>query len=297
MDAGLTLAVILIGGAILGCAVFLAVYGIPSRRPLVAIFLAIAWGAWYRQHLKANIVKLIVWAIPVAIVAMILVGMWTHARGAIFRGESPMQAIKQLANISKMQGFNTVLEGSLDAQTTMWALDAYPDRHEVRTLFAFQYMVYHPIPRSYWPEKPIPITRQVSRLAKLKGVNHSKITLTPCVIGAAAAEGGMIALVLYGLFFGQYMRFFDEIISQNPTNPFLILAAGCTLGHVIGLPRGDLSIFTNLIMEAFLSTWFIMLVLRMFVGRVQKQFASATSGVPQQHMGSAGERHPIPHRP
>ena len=77
----------------------------------------------------------------------------------------------------------------------------------------------------------------------------------------------MYALILYALFYGQFCRFFDEIVSQNPGNPFLILAVGCKLGQVVGLARGDIAIFTNLVTLGFLSIWFMMLIARLIIGR------------------------------
>src|SRR5690606_14334332 len=108
------------------------------------------------------------------------------------------------------------------------------------------------VPRELWNRyedqlgpKPVPLSLLVAPQSRLPGVTYGKITLPPGVLGYARAEGGFYALLIYGVFFGQFTRFFDEIVRQNYTNPFLVLAVGCALGDLIGLARGDLAIFAN----------------------------------------------------
>jgi hypothetical protein len=198
---------------------------------------------------------------------MYLVGGWTKARRVVrFEGRA-MDAIRQMLDTPPAEAFAAVLEGSHDSRLTLWALDAYPERHERRHLFSFRYMFYHPIPRRFWEDKPVPLSKDVARLANLKGVNVGAITLPPCVTGYAHAEGGLYALFLYALFFGQFTRFFDEVLRRNPGMPFVILAAGCALGDLVGLARGDIAIMTNRISIGFLTIWFLFLIARSIIAR------------------------------
>jgi hypothetical protein len=80
------------------------------------------------------------------------------------------------------------------------------------------------------------------------------------VVGYAAAEGGFYALIIYALFFGQFTRFFDDLITLNPGNPFIILSVGCATGHFLGLARGDIAIFANVALVSFLSTYVLMVL-------------------------------------
>ena len=93
------------------------------------------------------------------------------------------------------------------------------------------------------------------------------MTVPPGVLGYAAAEGGFYAVVVYALFFGQFTRFFDELIRLNPTNPFVILPIGCVIGHLLGLARGDIAIFTNLSLVGMLSCFLIIYCTSLAFGR------------------------------
>ena len=99
------------------------------------------------------------------------------------------------------------------------------------------------VPRRWWPGKPIPLSMEIAREARLSRVNWNRLKLGPGVIGHAAAEGGWYALIIYALIAGLYFRFFDEIIRNNPDSPFVILAVGSALGQFLGLPRGSVPNF------------------------------------------------------
>ncbi len=127
----------------------------------------------------------------------------------------------------------------------------------------------------FWPEKPAPLANDIARLARIKRVNWDKLTIPPGVIGYAAAEGGIFVVVIYALFFGQFLRFFDELIRMHIFNSLIILPAGCAIGHVVGLARGDIAIFTNSIILSFVSTFVLLFVASKIFGRnVQPAYMS-----------------------
>jgi hypothetical protein len=72
---------------------------------------------------------------------------------------------------------------------------------------------------------------------------------------------------LYALFFGQFTRFFDELIRRDPTNPFIIIPVGCATGQFVGLARGDLAIFTNLAIIGFISSYLLLYITSLAFGR------------------------------
>lgn len=261
------IAVVSIGSLIFGISALVSIWGTAGRRPVISAGLALAWGAYYRLRGKLNLRKVLVYSLPFLLITVHFGGAFSLHRS--HQERDPLDILKRTIATSPLDSIPHVLAGSPDAQATIWALDAYPERHEVRNLFSFRYIVYHSIPRILWPTKPVPLSKKVAKIANIKGVNQDVITLPPCVIGYAHAEGGLYALVLYAFFFGQFCQFFDEIIRQNPSNPFLILATGCVLGDVIGLPRGDIAIMANLNILGFLFVWFCFLIARQVIGRRQ----------------------------
>ena len=260
-------AVVAVGTFVLAASVFLSLWGVAGRRPLIEVCLGFAWGAYHRMQTKFNLVKVVMWSLPVVLLCVHLLGAFSiHRRHHATIGES-IGIVRNVLTTSPVDSFGTLIKGQNDAVFALWCLDAFPDRHEPRHLFTFKYIAYHPIPRAWWPDKPLPLSKLIARLGDLEKVGVDKITLPPCAIGYAQAEGGFYALLLYALFYGQFTRFFDQVVRLNPGNPFLILPTGCALGQVLGLARGDLAVFTNLIILSFLSIWLILLFARSIIGQ------------------------------
>jgi hypothetical protein len=273
----LNFAVLAVGGITVAACLFLTL-GLYGRRPLVAACMALLCGAYFRMRLTMTLKSMAVYLIPIVLGMVFVVGSFSIVRGLYRDGASPVTLIRSLLNTRFSSAVDKVTERSPDAAATIWAIDAYPKRLEQKTLFSLKYMLYHPIPRDLWDEhlidvmgpKPVPLALEVAELARIKGVAWGRITIPPGVLGYAQAEGGFIVLLLYAVFFGQFCRFFDEIIRRNPTNPFMLLAVVCTLGDLIGLPRGDIAIFANFVFLGFVGDYLLLLVIRLFIGQPQE---------------------------
>ena len=69
-------------------------------------------------------------------------------------------------------------------------------------------------------------------------------SIGPGLLGHAAAEGGFYALIVYAAVFGLFVRYFDAILERAPTQPFIALPIGSSLGNLIGIPRGEAANFS-----------------------------------------------------
>ena len=260
-------AVISIAGAIVIGGLVISLYGIFGRRPLVGVLFGFAWGAYYRWARYVAPGRLILYMVPLLGAATIIVGAYTAIRREASRTSDVQSLFAAMLEADVKEGGSSIASGQGCAGAMMWALEQYPQFIEPKPLFSLQYMVLYFVPRQIWPDKPEPLSTQVATLARLEKVNRDAITIPPGVVGYAAAEGGMIALVIYALFFGQFTRFFDELVRQNPFNPFIILPAGCVTGQFLGLARGDISSFTAIIVVGFASTMALMFVFKLFFGK------------------------------
>lgn len=260
-------AIISVAGAILLGSLVICLYGIFGRRPLIGVLFGFAWGAYYRWARYVAPGKLILYMIPLMIGATIVIGAYTAIRRDASRSTDVQSVFRAMLEADVKEGSSEATSGQGCAGAMMWALEQYPQFIKPKPLFSLQYMVLYFVPRQIWPDKPGTLSQDVATLARLKGVNRKAITIPPGVIGYAAAEGGMYALIIYALFFGQFTRFFDELVRQNPFNPFIILPAGCVTGQFLGLARGDISSFTAIIVVAFVSTMALMFVFKLFVGK------------------------------
>lgn len=275
----LNLAVLLMGGAIVLTCLLITMFGMFGRRPLVAACMALLFGAYFRMRLTMSLKAMIIFLTPIVLGMIFLVGSFSLVRGMIRTGASPVAVVQNVFKTRFSSAVDNVMARTPDAVFTLWALDAYPKRVEPRPFFSLKYILYHPIPRDLWEEhltgllgeeKPVPLSLLVAEQARIPGVARGKITLPPGVLGYAEAEGGLFTLFVYAVFFSQLCRFFDEIIRNNPANPFMLLAMICSLGELIGMPRGDIAIFANLVILGFIGDWMLLLFMRLFIGQPQE---------------------------
>ncbi|MGI9429991.1 MAG: hypothetical protein ACR2NM_15120 [Bythopirellula sp.] len=255
--------------AILAGSIAISVFAIFGRRPLIGVLFGFAWGAYYRWARFVAPGKLILYMIPLMAAATLVVSAFTAVRGQTSKGyttdvRSVLRAMTQ-ADVKK--GSESVVSGQACSGAMLWAIEQYPRHIKPKPLFSLRYMAMFFVPRQLWANKPTPLSTEIADLAKLHGVRRDKITLPPAVVGYAAAEGGFYALILYALFFGQFTRFSDEVVRQNPLNPFIVLPCGCVTGQFLGLARGDIGSFTAIIIISFVATMAVMFMAKLVFGR------------------------------
>jgi hypothetical protein len=252
---------------VVGMSLIIALGGFFSRRPLISILAGFAWGAYYRwaRHLSPS--RLLFSTAPLLVVAILVVSAFTAVRGQMGAEAEGQVTLSQMKNANISKGATNLASGQACGAVALWVFDKYPREIDYKHLFSFRYMAYWYIPSAIWPEKPQPLSKETASLARLRRVRVELITLPPGVVGYAAAEGGLYALVLYALFFGQFTRFFDDLIRMNPDNPFIILPVGCTTGNFLGLARGDIGIFTNLALVGFVASFLMIWLTSLAFGR------------------------------
>ena len=241
-----------------------------GRRGLVAVGGAIIWGMYYSawRHLRTSGILTRMGLASLA--PLILLALFTSVRSS---GEHERTVAEQLRKITQggdvVRGVRGLLNGQYAGSISLFLIENYPENHEYRHLESVSYFFMLPIPRQWWPGKPIPLSMEIAREARLSRVNWNRLKIGPGVIGHAAAEGGWYALILYGIIGGLFFRFFDEIIRINIDSPFVVLAVGSALGHFLGLPRGSVPNFAFLAVLTIGGSLLIMILL----GKVVEQFS------------------------
>ena len=257
---------------IVGLSFVICMTGIFSRRPLIGIALGLAWGAYHRRARYMNPVKLLAVVSPLLLFAVVVVGAYTAIRTNKVNSVTTAEATaRKMGQADIAAGIKDIFGGQTTGSASLWAIEQWPDKLDYRPLFSLRYMAYWYVPRDLWPEKPVPLSKEVASLARADYMNRKRITVPPGVVGYSAAEGGVLAIIVYALFFGQLFRFIDELIRLNPLNPFVILPAGCATGQMLGMARGDIAIFTNLIVLGFISSFALLYVASKMFGRNVQQ--------------------------
>lgn len=142
--------------------------------------------------------------------------------------------------------------GSDCIDASLASIRLYERIQPTEPFFVFKYVLLHPVPRAWWPSKPmglgytLPI--DIGWVRK-----NGPITIGPGIIGHCYQEGGMIFIVFYGVIFAVIMRCFDTMLSRDPGNPYLMSILGSCSGHLIGLLRGDVGLFWALMMGIFVT--------------------------------------------
>lgn len=262
-------AVLSIAFFIISVSMVVSLTGFYSRRPLVSILAGFSWGAYHRWARFLPPGKLLLSAAPLAIVAGMVVAAFTAIRSHSTGVTDAQATLQQMKGASLAKGTGDLLSGQAVGPAALWIVEKYPREIHYEHLFTFRYMAYWFVPRMLWEDKPEPLSTKVAHLAKLRGVNRDAITIPPGIVGYAAAEGGFYAVVLYALFFGQFTRFFDELITLNAGNPYIILPVGCATGQFLGLARGEIAIFTNLAVVGFVLTFLLIYFTSMAFGQSQ----------------------------
>jgi hypothetical protein len=256
-------AVLCLAALVIGVSMLIALTGFYSRRPIISILAGFAWGAYFRHARDLSPGKLLFKTAPLFVAAGIVVAAFTAVRG----GMAGQVTFRHMSQADINYGTKDLLSGQACGAVAIWIFEKYPREIDYRHLFSFKFLGYWYVPRVLWEDKPEPLSKIIAHQAKLRHVNRDVITLPPGVVGYAGAEWGFYALVLYALFYGQFTRFFDDLIRQNIDNPYIIVPVGCTIGNFLGLARGDIGIFTNLAILGFVSTFLLIRVASLMFGR------------------------------
>lgn len=214
-----------------------------GRRNLVALAACFLWGMFYArfryEQLKWVIVAVAVFSVP----GVLTLAAWTSVRQS---GERPglQEQITGLVFRSDIKaGLLDLAYGQNTGPTSLWLIENYPERYEYRHLMVVRYFLSYPVPRAWWPEKPYPLSNYIASQASIEGVRQDVLKIGPGIVGHAAAEGGLYALIVYAFVGALFLRYFDEIVRLNPHSPFVVLPIGSALGQVVGLARGETSAF------------------------------------------------------
>jgi hypothetical protein len=248
-------------GVIVAANTAVVMVGVFGRRGLVAVGGALLWGMYYSHWRHLAVSSLLGRLAAVGIVPLLILALFSSARESSEHDRTLLEHIQEIRTQGNVkEGLQLLAYGQYAGSISMWLIENYPDRFEHRHLMSIWHFLVFPVPRDWWPGKPITLGEQVPKQAAWSGIGRY-LTVGPGIVGHAAAEGGWYALVVYAVLGGMFLRFFDEIIRLNPNSPFVVLAVGCALGQIMGLARGTTSAFAAIcvltVSSAFLTMVFV----------------------------------------
>ncbi|QKK06889.1 MAG: hypothetical protein HND58_01075 [Planctomycetota bacterium] len=251
--------VVLTAGVIVVAAV-VTISGDFGRRDLLGVIGCIGWAAFhgYWKHLgfKAAWWRLVV----VGSAGFLFLAAFTAAREGSFRDKSSTEILSSLQGADVGSGAWDLITGQNAGANSMWIMENYPENRDFDTFHTLRSVVLFPIPRTFIPElKPVALALSMPDDAGIRN-KPENWNIGPGIIGHIAHDNGWLAMIPYALFIGLYLRFFDEVVRQNPLNPFAILPMGVALGQFIGMPRGEFALFFVLSIVYSFGTFAVMML-------------------------------------
>lgn len=251
------------------CAAIVAMTGQFGRRPLVAVGAALLWGMYFSHWRYLEWKPAVTRFILVAAVPVIFIGLVstvrTHAEHDRNIGDQ-ISAIRSRGDV--VRGLGLLFKGQDAGENSLWLIEQYPQNFETRYFHTIWYTIVYPVPRGWWEEKPEPLSSQLPHMARVQQVNRDALTLGPGIIGHAAAEGGWIALIVYGLIAGLFIRLLDELHWYHASSPLAVAALGSSFGQVVGFARGETAAFVALFLIGVTFTYLTMVLLGKTLERI-----------------------------
>jgi len=227
---------------IVGLAMSLTIFRSFGRRDMVSAAIVCLWAVYHGHFKKQNLTRMFLPVSGVALAGLLLISARTSVRNEDSKTGGIVSQITAMANADFKAGLLDVFAGQGTAPISMWLMESRPDSYEYDTLHSLKYVVLNIIPREYWPQKPESLGLTMVREADItrKGVGF---TVGPGLMGHIANDNPYLALVLYAVLFGAFLRIMDEMVLLAPDNPFVVIPVGVALGEIVAIPRGEAGLF------------------------------------------------------
>jgi hypothetical protein len=124
---------------------------------------------------------------------------------------------------------------------------------EPKPLNTLKFIAVYPIPRQIYPNKPRGLGEAILREA----MRYPRSSWGCGISGHAAYEGGLLVAALYAYLAAAGIRFIDDPLQRQPTNPFLLAVLVTSSTHILTWPRGDIF---NMTVESAQSILFAVII-------------------------------------
>ncbi len=233
-----------IAGGIILVALAASLYQTFGRRGVLGVMACVVWGAYHGHWKYLDRKRVMMLLMCAGVVGFLMMSAITGTRSGGSRDATAADLIRLLNGSAVKQGVVLVATGQEAANNSMWLMENYPEPFEYRPLETLVYFLVHPVPRQFWAGKPDGLGRIAVRQAKAgkkKGKNYS---IGPGLLGHIHRDNPWLSLIPYAILYGLMFRFMDQIVRLHPANPFVVLPVGVALGQIIGIPRGEVGLFT-----------------------------------------------------
>ncbi|MBX3355834.1 MAG: hypothetical protein KF724_09065 [Phycisphaeraceae bacterium] len=249
-----------------------------SRRPLLGLFttmlIVMYWSNLrYRSPLRA----LGGLVLPVAAASVIISG-YSVIRHQILNPHerNPIEVFtdrlfSMTSAIREGEATGSIIEGESTISCTLACIDQYSRNGSPNWFHTFRFVFSNPVPRVWWPEgvlgeKPVALGEVLPR--DLGEWETGYINWGVGIVGHAYYDGGVWVVIIYGVILGFFFRYYDDKMSHQPENGFILGTLGAMSSNIITFSRGDIATFAVDILACMVAGWLLMRVSRFIWGTV-----------------------------
>ncbi len=237
--------------ALFAFAAILAVTGSIDRRNFLSVFFVVPWMWYFFQLRYQRPTRTLAQLAAVGAVSFVCLVIYNAGRHRVDEGKATFEKrASQFTQLVQNPDFssknivqNLILQDT--ALNTLAIMELYPDEFDYIPLHGLHFFLVNPIPRNIYPDKPKALGILLKEQFKIAA------NLGAGIIGHGWAEAHWIGIVYYAVFFGCLVAVFDRLCLERLDNPYFIVAVGANLGNVLGLPRGETSMFLDMIVAGF----------------------------------------------
>ncbi|MBB6430791.1 hypothetical protein [Algisphaera agarilytica] len=255
----------------------LSMIGTTGRRPLLSLLLAIVIIIyWTRAQPFTFRYRIVLTTLAAGLIVGQLLGGYSgirHRVGNVMMTSRSEQARNIVENVRMTVQRSTrpdimLSSGLLGGDTASISVGAaelflYDPTWERRPLHSLMAVAVNPVPRAVWPDKPEALGQTFPR--DLGQWSFGYINWGPGIVAHVVQDVFWIAVWLYPLLIGTFLRWVDDQLSGYPKNFFMVAFVTSVSGHIIAFPRGDLTVFTINIVGGLVGIYFCLFLSRMFM--------------------------------
>jgi len=232
-------------------AVIISVVGSIDRRNFLSVFFGLAFVYYFaklRYEKPSRVLGKMAVLGAVTFLCLIIYNSGRHKLG--WSGATFGNRQNQILELAKNPDFSArnVFQELLLQDTplnTVCLMEIVPSDIEYYPLHGAYFYIVNPIPRTIFPTKPRALGIVLQERLQVQA------NLGCGIIGHGWYEAGWIGIVYYAIAFGFICAIVDRLLRERGDNPFFVVAFGCSLGNVLGLPRGETSMFFDMITAGF----------------------------------------------
>ncbi|MBL8758148.1 MAG: hypothetical protein JNK35_06950 [Phycisphaerae bacterium] len=252
--------------AVGGFALILSTVGSIDRRNFLSVLFIVGW-MWYylslRYQPRVKLISKLAVVMAISFVMLATYNAFRQDRG--FGADMAMRTSQFIENAKKGPNFSArnIIDGILLQDTpvcTMAIMENYGDQWEYLPFHGIVYYFTNPIPRAWYPEKPEAVGVILQNQLKVPA------NLGVGCIGHGWAEAHWWGVIYYAVGLGVICGVADRLARRFANDPFFLVTIGCSLGNVLGLARGETSLFLVIVTAGFVASQFIFWAARVFLG-------------------------------